>query len=127
MEKISFSNLENSLEFQKGAELFREFHNLPVKYPEARKLNQEEHKKLSDLECFNPVKYLWYRKRVSKKEWNKYHLNSNYLILKEDKEEVVFAFKSVVFQSGCLEITDPEELKMIDLYLRSKSQNYTYF
>lgn len=68
MDKLSFSKLEDSIDFQKGVEIFRKRHNLPPKYPAGRKLIDKNGELLRDPE---PIKFKWYGKSVSKKSWNK--------------------------------------------------------
>jgi len=123
LKKLSWKKMTKSIDFQRGVELFRSYHNLSAKYPEARELNEKEGKKLEDLECFKPVKYSWYKKVVSGEEWKKYKdfgyyvLKENYKMMSKAKkiEQVEFAFLAVIHPKNCLEITNIEELRQIQL------------
>src|SRR5438105_2894843 len=80
---------QKSIHFQLGAEQFRKLHNLPEKYPKARKMLEEKPQETPPLVIFK-----WYKKTVSNSQWNYYFLYSGHAILEKSKNDITFAFMS---------------------------------
>lgn len=67
-----------------------------------------------------PVKFKWYRAKVSGKQWNKMFSLEGYTYLSNEGDWVWMAFMAVVPPEGCLEISD-EEARMVDMHYKSKN------
>lgn len=110
-----FNKISENIDFQKGAERFRKIHNLEPKYPKTRKLIENEEKLKP-----KSVKYRWYKKIVTKKEWEKKYSKLDYIIVDITEKEIEFAYMSV-FPVDDIPITDKNELKKIYNYLSVKN------
>jgi hypothetical protein len=68
----------------------------------------------------NSVKYSWYKANVPTKQWNEYYSKiTGYTFLDGDKNSTNIGFLSVHPPQGCLEITNIDELRKIDLHRRA--------
>jgi hypothetical protein len=64
--------------------------------------------------------YYWVQKSVSKREWNSYYRElSSYTYIGADDDKIVVGFLASEIPSNCIEITDIERLRMIDLHRRA--------
>jgi hypothetical protein len=100
MEKITFNKIQASPEFKRGRQEFLEG---KVPSPEG-------------------VKYGWYKAKVPVTKWNEfYSKTSSYTFLAEDGKDVWVGFLAVIPPVDCLEITNLEELRKIDLHRRATS------
>jgi len=96
MELIKFGNykdLEKSSEFQQGIKDFKE-----------KKIKNEG------------VKFKWYSKVITKKEWEIFSKVGSYSFLDEDGGNVRVGFLAVNEPFNCLEITDIDDLMKIQRY-----------
>lgn len=93
LEKINIQKIYSSPEFQRGRQEF---------------LNRQWQPE--------PAKYRWYKAKVDKKKWNDWYSKSGYSFLGEEKDGVWVGFLSVVEPEGCLEMTDLDELRRVDLH-----------
>ena len=104
MKKISFEAITKSKEYQEGLKKFRE-----------GGVKNES------------VKYVWYATEVPAKKWRDYYSKhgGSYTFLAEDlKRKVVrIGFLAVKAPEGCIEITNEEELRMIDTHRRATNHS----
>lgn len=69
------------------------------------------------------VKYSWYKTTVPTKKWNSYYSTiGSYTYLGGDKEQTSIGFLSVGCPDQCLEITNGQELGLIDNHRHSTNQ-----
>ncbi len=128
LKRIKFEDFKRGKDFQTGVELFRARHNLEPKYPEIRK--ELEGKIVQETPA---VKFQWYRKVVSGRDYKDKYQNLGYPILNQTYEriiikgkekkvlkEVEFAYMSVS-KTLDLPIADYDSLQKIDSYLKSKN------
>lgn len=69
-----------------------------------------------------PVKFKWYKIKVTNYMWKSYYEKQHYFKLEEDMSHVWIAYINHEFQkprSDALEITNVEELRKIDLHRRA--------
>jgi len=73
--------------------------------------------------------FLWVKKYVKNKEWNEFYSHvSAYSMLDKSKEGVMIGFLVAgLVPRDCMEITDDEELRILDLARRAVNQRpYTF-
>ena len=105
LEKLTWEQTKQSPEFQRGLKEFRE-----------GKVNKPK-----------GVNYSWYKTKVSAKKYNDYYSKiGSYTLLakyKEGKNEFAdIGFLAVIPPKDCLEITNPEELRQIQLHREATNQ-----
>ena len=66
------------------------------------------------------VGFSWYKTTIPTKKWNEYYSKiPGYTFLDGNTKEVSMGFLSVSAPAGCLEVTNMEELRKIDLHRRA--------
>ena len=72
----------------------------------------------------NSIKYKWYKVKVLTKKWNDYYSKiGSYTFLGEEDKDTWIGFLAVVPPENCLEITNIEELRKIQLH-KEASNSY---
>jgi hypothetical protein len=73
------------------------------------------------LEHKKDVSFKWFSAIVPKPAWNNYYskLSTTYVLLSSGSHNVTIGFLAVIPPANCLEISNIEELRTIDLHMRA--------